>query len=86
MSGRTFKPRAGQTIRHRMYLNEALQTVGRELVSFKHSDTEDVLFKVLNKKLTVGIPLGIQRVLQDKNNKRHDLRQTMTGWQDANDR
>lgn len=41
-------------------------TVRRELVSFKHSDTEDILLQVLNKKLTVGIPLRIQRVLKKR--------------------
>lgn len=43
-------------------------TIRRELVSFKHSDTEDVLFQVLNKKLTVGIPLWIQSVLKKREN------------------
>lgn len=44
-------------------------TVGRELVSFKHSDTQDVLLQVLYEKLTIGIPLGIQRILLKEDRK-----------------
>lgn len=39
-------------------------TVRRELVPFKHGDAEDVLLEVLYEKLTVGVPLWIQCVLQ----------------------
>lgn len=47
-----------------------LLTVRRELVPLKHSDTQDVLFQVLYKKLTIGIPLGIQGVLNKQRRKR----------------
>lgn len=40
-------------------LDLLLLTIRGELVSFKHSDTEDILLQVLYKKLTVGVPLGI---------------------------
>lgn len=40
-----------------------LLTVRWELVSLKNSDTENILFQVLYKKLTIGVPLRIQCVL-----------------------
>lgn len=38
-------------------------TVWRELVPFKDGHAQDVLLQVLDEKLAVGVPLGIQRVL-----------------------
>lgn len=46
-----------------------LLTVGGELVTFENSDAEDVLLQVFDKKLTVGVPLRIQRVLQRETDK-----------------
>lgn len=40
-----------------------LLTVWRELVPLKHSDAEDLLLQVFDEELAVGIPLGIQSVL-----------------------
>lgn len=38
-------------------------TVWRELVPLKHGDAENLLLQVLDEELAVGIPLGVQRVL-----------------------
>ena len=40
-----------------------LLTVWRELVPLKHGDAEDLLLQVFDEELAVGIPLGIQSVL-----------------------
>lgn len=40
-----------------------LLTVRRELVPLEHGDAENLLLQVLDEELAVGIPLGIQRVL-----------------------
>lgn len=39
-------------------------TVRRELVPLKHGDTQHILLQVLDKELTVGVPLGVESVLQ----------------------
>lgn len=61
-------------------LKTAALTVRRELVSLKHSDAEDVLLKVLDKKLTVGVPLRVQRVLNKQ--KQQEMRSTITSLSD----
>lgn len=41
----------------------SLLTIWRELVPLKHRDAEDLLLQVFDEELAVGIPLGIQSVL-----------------------
>lgn len=41
----------------------SLLTVWRELVPLKHSDAQDLLLQVFDEELAVGVPLGIQSVL-----------------------
>ena len=41
-----------------------LLTIRWKLVPFKNGDAEDVLVKVFNVKLTVEVPLGVQRVVE----------------------
>lgn len=39
-----------------------LPTIWWELVFLEHSDTQDVLVKVLDEELTVEVPLGVESV------------------------
>lgn len=43
--------------------DHSLLTVWRELVPLKHSDAQDLLLQVFDEELAVGVPLGIQSVL-----------------------
>lgn len=49
-----------------LYCWQGRLTVRGELVPLKHSDTQDVLLQILDEELTVGIPLGVQCVLNQK--------------------
>lgn len=46
-----------------LYCWQGRLTVRGELVPLKHGDTQDVLLQVLDEELTVGIPLGVESVL-----------------------
>lgn len=56
-------PKAGKEEGPHGWAGVTLLTVWRELVPLEHGDAEDLLLQVSDEELAVGIPLGIQGVL-----------------------